>query len=51
MIGTIGGILAILYYAVLNNRMMAYVEDHIYGGKWVEVVMDSEAKAENNDNI
>ena len=36
LIGTIGGILAVLYYAVLNNRMMAYVEDHIYGGKWDE---------------
>lgn len=34
--GTIGGILAVLYYAVLNNRMMAYVEEHIYGGKWNE---------------
>lgn len=21
---------------VLNNCMMAYVEDHIYGGKWNE---------------
>lgn len=29
--GTVGGILAVLYYAVLNNRMMAYVEDRIYG--------------------
>ena len=28
--GTIGGILAVLYYAVLNNRMMAYVENHAY---------------------
>lgn len=34
--GTIGGMLAVLYYAVLNNRMMAYVEEHIYGGKWNE---------------
>ena len=32
--GTVGGILAVLYYAVLNNRMMAYVEDHIFGGTW-----------------
>lgn len=24
--GTVGGLLAVLYYAVLNNRMMAYVE-------------------------
>ena len=32
--GTVGGMLAVLYYAVLNNRMMAYVEDHIFGGTW-----------------
>ncbi len=36
MIGTVGGLLAVLFYAVLNNRMMAYVENHIYGGKWDE---------------
>ncbi len=42
--GTIGGILAVLYYAVLNNRMMAYVEDHIYGGKWNEYKSGSENK-------
>ena len=36
LIGTTGGLLAVLYYAVLNNRMMAYVENHIYGGKWNE---------------
>lgn len=34
LIGTVGGILAVLYYAVLNNRMMTYVEDHIFGGTW-----------------
>ena len=34
LIGTIGGLLAVLFYAVLNNRMMAYVEACIYGGKW-----------------
>jgi len=34
ILGTVGGILAVLYYAVLNNRMMAYVEDHIFGGTW-----------------
>lgn len=39
--GTIGGILAVLYYAALNNRMMAYVEDHIYGGKWNEYKSNS----------
>lgn len=36
ILGTVGGILALLYYAVLNNRMMAYVEAHIYGGRWNE---------------
>ncbi len=30
LLGTIGGLLAVLYYTVLNNRMMAYVEDHLY---------------------
>lgn len=34
LLGTIGGLLAILYYAVLNNRMMAYAEANVYGGKW-----------------
>ena len=34
LIGTVGGLLALLYYAVLNNRMMAYVEEHAYDGKW-----------------
>ena len=28
--GTVGGMLAILYYAVLNNRMMAYVEHNVF---------------------
>ena len=41
---TIGGMLAVLYYAVLNNRMMAYVEDHIYGGKWNEYNNNSKNK-------
>lgn len=30
----IGGMLALMIYTYLYNRMMAYVEDHIYGGKW-----------------
>ena len=30
LLGTIGGLLAALYYVVLNNRMMTYVEDHLY---------------------
>lgn len=28
--GMVGGMLAVLYYAVLNNRMMAYVERQLY---------------------
>ena len=28
--GTIGGLLAVLFYVVLYNRMMAYVENHAY---------------------
>ena len=40
--GTVGGMLAILYYLVLNNRMLAYVEDHIFGGKWNEYKSNSE---------
>ena len=28
--GMVGGLLAVLYYAVLNNRMMAYVERQLY---------------------
>ena len=32
-VGALGGIFCVLLYAGLNNRMMAYVEDHIYGGK------------------
>ena len=31
-----------LYIIVLNNRMLAYVEDHIYGGKWNEYKSDSD---------
>ena len=42
--GTIGSMLAILYYLVLNNRMLAYVEEHIYGGKWNEYKSDSDNK-------
>ena len=33
LLGTVGGVLSALYYIVLNNRMMAYVEKHIYGSK------------------
>ena len=28
--GAIGGLLAVLFYMVLHNRMMAYVEDHTF---------------------
>ncbi len=41
---TVGGILAVLDYAVLHNRMMAYVEDHIYGGRWNEYKSNSEGQ-------
>ena len=40
--GTIGSLLAIINYCVLNNRMLAYVEDHIYGGKWNEYKSNSD---------
>ena len=30
LMGTIGGLLAILFYVVLYNRMMKYVEDYAY---------------------
>lgn len=44
LVGAIGGILAVLFYAVLNNRMMAYIEDRIYGGKWNECKREFENK-------
>ena len=34
MLGAVGGICSVVMYAFLNNRMMAYVEDRIYAGKW-----------------
>ena len=30
LLGTIGSMLAIIFYMVLRNRMMIYVEDHAY---------------------
>ena len=33
-----------LYGLYLHNRMLAYVEDHIYGGKWNEYKSDSDNK-------
>lgn len=36
VLGIIGGLMAVIYYGGLNNRMMAYVENNIYGGKWDE---------------
>ena len=35
-IGGIGGFIGVTIYAFFHNRMMAYVEDCIYGGKWDE---------------
>ena len=29
-LGAIGGLLAVLFYVVLYNRMMAYIENHAY---------------------
>lgn len=34
LIGGIGGFVGMTIYALFYNRMMAYVEEHIYGGKW-----------------
>ena len=34
MVISLGMLLAALLYMILNNMMMAYVEDHVYGGKW-----------------
>ena len=36
LIGCIGGFIGVTIYTFFHNRMMAYVEDHIYGGKWDE---------------
>ena len=33
-VGGIGGFIGVTIYAFFHNRMMAYVEDCIYGGKW-----------------
>ena len=35
-VGGIGGFIGVTIYAFFHNRMMAYVEDCIYGGKWDE---------------
>ena len=40
LLGVSGGVFSVLIYAWLNHRMMAYVEDHIYGGKWDEYQSD-----------
>ena len=44
LIGAFGGIFSVLLYMGLNNRMMAYVEDHIYGGRGNKCECASEAK-------
>ena len=36
LVGGIGGFSFVSIYAFLHNRMMAYVENCIYGGKWDE---------------
>lgn len=30
ILGAVGGLLAVLFYVVLYNRMMVYVENHAY---------------------
>lgn len=30
LLGAVGGWVAVLFYVVLYNRMMAYVEKHVY---------------------
>ncbi len=34
LIGVVGGFIGVTIYAFFHNRMMAYVENCIYGGKW-----------------
>ena len=34
LVGGIGGLIGIFIYAFFHNRMMIYVEDSVYGGKW-----------------
>ena len=34
LVGGIGGFIGVTIYAFFHNRMMAYVETCIYGGKW-----------------
>lgn len=36
LVGGIGGFIGVVIYAFFHNRMMAYVENNIYGGKWNE---------------
>ena len=42
LLGATGGLLAVLFYVVLYNRMMAYVEDHAY-----QATPDKEAETKN----
>ena len=41
ILGAVGGLLAVLFYVVLYNRMMAYVENRVYQNP------DNEKKSEN----
>ena len=36
LVGGIGGFIGVVIYAFFHNRMMAYVENNIYDGKWNE---------------
>ena len=43
ILGAVGGLLAILFYVVLYNRMMVYVESHAY-----QATSDKEAETKNS---
>lgn len=42
ILGAVGGLLAVLLYVVLYNRMMVYVENHAY-----QAVSDKETETKN----
>jgi len=48
LIGAVSGVLLVLCYAMLNNRMMAYVEKHVFGGEWNEHESSLEDKLSEN---
>ena len=42
LLGAVGGLLALLFYVILRNRMMAYVENHAY-----QATTDKETETKN----